>query len=84
MAALASSMEGCHGARMTGAGFGGSVVALLEEDRVGPAVDEVSASLPGGDRDRADEPRVRRGGGHRAYGRRASAYLTAPLNSPDT
>ena len=41
MASLASSMEGCHGARMTGAGFGGSVVALLDEDRVSRAVAEV-------------------------------------------
>ena len=84
VAALASSMEGCHGARMTGAGFGGSVVALLEEERVGHHGRRGLAALPGGDRDRAGDPRVHCGGGHRAYGCRASAYLTAPLNSPDT
>ncbi len=32
MAALAQSQRGCWGARMTGAGFGGCVVALVERD----------------------------------------------------
>jgi galactokinase len=32
MAALARSLPGCWGARMTGAGFGGCVVALVERD----------------------------------------------------
>jgi galactokinase len=34
MAALAQSQPGCWGARMTGAGFGGCVVALVNEDVV--------------------------------------------------
>ena len=41
-------------------------------------------SLPGSDGDRAGEPRVHRGRRHRAAARRARAYLTAPLNSPET
>jgi galactokinase len=34
MAALAQSQPGCRGARMTGAGFGGCVVALVAEEAV--------------------------------------------------
>jgi galactokinase len=34
MAALAQSQPGCWGARMTGAGFGGCVVALVDHDAV--------------------------------------------------
>jgi galactokinase len=34
MAALAQSQPGCYGARMTGAGFGGCVVALVDHDAV--------------------------------------------------
>jgi galactokinase len=34
MAALAQSQRGCRGARMTGAGFGGCVVALVDRDDV--------------------------------------------------
>jgi galactokinase len=34
MAALAQSQPGCWGARMTGAGFGGCVVALIEHHAV--------------------------------------------------
>ncbi|MFK7803730.1 MAG: galactokinase [Anaerolineae bacterium] len=33
MAALAQESTGCYGARMTGGGFGGCVVALVREDR---------------------------------------------------
>ena len=33
MAALAQESVGCYGARMTGGGFGGCVVALVREDR---------------------------------------------------
>jgi len=41
MVECALAVDGCYGARMTGAGFGGSVVALVREDRlphVGAAV----------------------------------------------
>ncbi len=41
MAALAQSQPGCWGARMTGAGFGGCVVALVERDAVGPFIQTV-------------------------------------------
>jgi len=34
MARVAQSLEGCHGARLTGAGFGGCVAALVKRDRV--------------------------------------------------
>jgi len=33
MTELARSMDGCYGARMTGAGFGGCAVALVEADK---------------------------------------------------
>jgi galactokinase len=35
--------EGCYGARMTGAGFGGSALALVREERVVPFTDAVAA-----------------------------------------
>ena len=44
---LADALErqpGCYGARMTGAGFGGSVVALIETARVGSAVAGATAA----------------------------------------
>jgi len=34
MAALAQAQPGCHGARMTGAGFGGCAVALVDREAV--------------------------------------------------
>lgn len=34
MAAIAQSLEGCYGARMTGGGFGGCTVNLVETERV--------------------------------------------------
>jgi galactokinase len=44
MAALAQSQPGCWGARMTGAGFGGCVVALVDQDVV-DAFSQTVASL---------------------------------------
>jgi galactokinase len=41
LAETAWGVEGCYGARLTGAGFGGCVVALVEEN----AVEELSAQL---------------------------------------
>ncbi|MEN8041056.1 MAG: galactokinase [Actinomycetota bacterium] len=41
---IASGLEGCLGARMTGAGFGGCAVALVAESTVPAFVDEVIAS----------------------------------------
>jgi galactokinase len=38
---LAAAEEGCHGARLTGAGFGGCIVALVDQ----PAVSSFSASV---------------------------------------
>jgi galactokinase len=43
MAALAQSQPGCWGARMTGAGFGGCVVALVDDAAVGAFSEAVSA-----------------------------------------
>ena len=43
MSALAQSQSGCYGARMTGAGFGGCVVALVAEDAVASFVESVEA-----------------------------------------
>jgi galactokinase len=40
---LAQAHEGCHGARMTGAGFGGCAVALVEKEAVDGFVREVAA-----------------------------------------
>jgi galactokinase len=42
MAALAQSQPGCWGSRMTGAGFGGCAVALVEHVAVGDFVDTVA------------------------------------------
>jgi galactokinase len=33
---------------MTGGGFGGSIVALVEHDRARAVADEITASYPGG------------------------------------
>jgi galactokinase len=53
MAILAQSQPGCHGARMTGAGFGGCAVALVDEaaaadfvEAVGPAYERQSRRVP--------------------------------------
>ncbi len=40
-----AAQPGCYGARMTGAGFGGSVVALIDAARVDTAVAARSACL---------------------------------------
>jgi len=43
MAALAQQQAGCWGARMTGAGFGGCVVAMVEHGHVGPFIQTVGS-----------------------------------------
>jgi galactokinase len=42
MVALARQEDGCYGARMTGAGFGGCAVALVARDRAGPFAERVA------------------------------------------
>ncbi len=44
MAELAAATDGCFGARMTGAGFGGSVVALVAKDAAEEVAEEVLAA----------------------------------------
>ena len=43
MAALAQAQPGCHGARMTGGGFGGCAVALVDDPHVASFVEKVAA-----------------------------------------
>ncbi|MBI3162037.1 MAG: galactokinase, partial [Chloroflexi bacterium] len=43
MVECAREQPGCHGARMTGAGFGGCAVALVEEEKAGAFAHAVSA-----------------------------------------
>jgi galactokinase len=47
MAALAQSQPGCWGARMTGAGFGGCIVALVDPRTVGAFCQTVEALYEG-------------------------------------
>lgn len=41
LALTAQSFEGCLGARMTGAGFGGCAIALVHQDKVNEFIDYV-------------------------------------------
>ncbi len=43
MVSIAQSLEGCLGARLTGAGFGGCTVNLVESDRMIPFADQLRA-----------------------------------------
>ena len=43
MVNIARVHDGCYGARMTGAGFGGCAVALIREDRAAAFVQSVAA-----------------------------------------
>jgi galactokinase len=38
LVALSTAQPGCHGARLTGAGFGGCAIALVESDRIEPFI----------------------------------------------
>jgi galactokinase len=42
LVALSMMQQGCHGARLTGAGFGGCTIALVETDRVDGFVHDVA------------------------------------------
>ncbi len=53
MVEVARAQPGCYGARMTGAGFGGCVVALVEEER---AADFAAAVVPAYARQTGNEP----------------------------
>jgi galactokinase len=44
---ILSGVRGVIGARLTGAGFGGCVIALVREPAVGRATDEISKAYPG-------------------------------------
>lgn len=44
MVAVAQAQDGCYGARMTGAGFGGCAVALVHADRAGDFVTAVTTA----------------------------------------
>jgi galactokinase len=44
--AAAVRVPGCRGARLTGAGFGGTAVALVEEGSAGACLDAMSETLP--------------------------------------
>ena len=46
--AAAERVEGCRGARLVGAGFGGTAVALVEEGSAERCLDAMRAALPGG------------------------------------
>jgi galactokinase len=43
MVEIARAQPGCHGARMTGAGFGGCAVALVDREQSGHFVATVAA-----------------------------------------
>jgi len=44
MVEIAQSLEGCFGARLTGAGFGGCIVGLFDESEVDYAIEKLSVS----------------------------------------
>ncbi len=43
MADCAQAIDGCYGARMTGAGFGGCAVALVAEEKAQTFIDHVTS-----------------------------------------
>jgi galactokinase len=43
---IATGVSGVYGARMTGAGFGGCIVALVRPDAVGPLADAIEREYP--------------------------------------
>jgi galactokinase len=46
LAEIQQQVKGCYGARMTGGGFGGCTVALVEQNAVQPLVDTVKSEYP--------------------------------------
>ena len=46
--AAAAQVEGCAGARLVGAGFGGAAIALVREDRAAACAAAMHAAAPGG------------------------------------
>jgi galactokinase len=41
MTAIARAFDGCHGARMTGAGFGGCTIHLIEREKADAFIDHL-------------------------------------------
>ena len=44
LVSIASSIQGCYGARLTGAGFGGCIISLVKKENVKEFVKELESS----------------------------------------
>jgi galactokinase len=40
---IATALPGCHGARLTGGGFGGAIVALVENDAIDSLAERITS-----------------------------------------